>query len=87
MKLIKYRDAGMSTYTYFWSGTGSKVVSPYFDSEKEATDWMDLKKYQAEAQSLWSDSCTSERTTPLDDPKRIEFEAKRNYQYQNEENK
>lgn len=81
MKLVKYRDAGMSTHTYFWTDSGSRVISPYFDSEKEATDWMDLKKYQAEAQSLWSDSCTSERTlTPLDDPKRLEFEAKRNYQ-------
>lgn len=90
MKLIKYRDAGMSTYTYFWTGNGSngsKVISPYFDTEKEATDWMELKQYQAEAQSLWSDSCTSERTTPLDDPKRLEFEAKRNYPLHSEEDK
>ena len=59
-ELIKYRDAGMNTYTYFWS-INKKVVSPYFDTETEATDWMELKKYQAEAQSLWSDSCTTQR--------------------------
>ena len=59
-QLIKYRDAGMNSYTYFWS-VNKKVVSPYFDSEVEATDWMELKKYQAEAQSLWSDSCTTQR--------------------------
>jgi hypothetical protein len=61
-KLIKYRDAGMATHTYFWT-VNKKVVSPYFDSESEATDWMELKKYQAEAQSLWSDSCTTQRKT------------------------
>lgn len=59
-ELIKYRDAGMNTYTYFWA-VDRKVVSPYFDTETEATDWMELKKYQAEAQSLWSDSCTTQR--------------------------
>ena len=59
-KLIKYRDAGMATHTYFWT-VNKKVVSPYFDSEAEANDWMELKKYQAEAQSLWSDSCTTQR--------------------------
>jgi len=59
-ELIRYRDAGMPTYTYFWT-IDKKVISPYFDSEKEAEDWMELKKYQAEAQSLWSDSCTTPR--------------------------
>ena len=38
MELIKYRDAGMSTYTYFWT-IDKRVVSPYFDSETEALDW------------------------------------------------
>ena len=37
-KLIKYRDAGMNTYTYFWT-IDKKVVSPYFDSENEAKEW------------------------------------------------
>jgi hypothetical protein len=37
-KLIKYRDAGMSTYTYFWTIDG-RVVSPYFDDETTAKEW------------------------------------------------
>ena len=37
-KLIKYRDAGMNTYTYFWTIDG-RVVSPYFDHEKDAKEW------------------------------------------------
>ena len=37
-KLIKYRDAGMNTYTYFWTIDG-RVVSPYFDHENEAKEW------------------------------------------------
>jgi len=37
-KLIKYRDAGMNTYTYFWTIDG-RVVSPYFDHENQAKEW------------------------------------------------
>jgi YD repeat-containing protein len=37
-KLIKYRDAGMNTYTYFWTING-RVVSPYFDHENDAKEW------------------------------------------------
>jgi hypothetical protein len=37
-KLIKYRDAGMSTYTYFWTLNGI-VISPYFDDENKAKEW------------------------------------------------
>ena len=59
-ELIKYRDAGMPTFTFFWA-IDKKVVSPYFDSEEQAIDWMDVEKYKAEAQSLWSDSCTTKR--------------------------
>ena len=59
-ELIRYRDAGMPTYTFFWA-IDKKVISPYFDSEADAENWMELKKYQAEAQSLWSDSCTTPR--------------------------
>jgi hypothetical protein len=40
MQLVKYRDAGMSTYTYFWKNRNNQMVGPFFDSEKEATDWM-----------------------------------------------
>jgi hypothetical protein len=39
LELVKYRDAGMHTYTFFYI-LKSKVDSPYFDSEKEATDWL-----------------------------------------------
>jgi agmatine/peptidylarginine deiminase len=54
------RDTGMATYTYFWT-IKQKVISPYFNSESDATDWMELKKYQAESQAIWSDSCTTPR--------------------------
>ena len=37
-KLIRYRDAGMSTYTYFWTLNGI-VLSPYFDNEITAKEW------------------------------------------------
>jgi len=37
-KLIKYRDAGMHSYTYFWTIDG-RVVSPYFDDEITAKEW------------------------------------------------
>ena len=43
MKLIKYRDAGMSTYTYFWTDSGSRVISPYFDCEESAKAWTEDK--------------------------------------------
>jgi hypothetical protein len=40
MDLIKYRDAGMNTYTYFWKDDDQRTVSPYFDSENEAMEWL-----------------------------------------------
>jgi hypothetical protein len=39
MELIKYRDAGMQTYTYFWKDETNQMVSPFFDSEAEAMAW------------------------------------------------
>jgi hypothetical protein len=39
MELIKYRDIGMSTYTYFWKNANDQMVSPFFDSEAEAMAW------------------------------------------------
>jgi len=42
VKLIKYRDAGMHSYTYFWVMNG-KTVSPYFDSDIEANIWLTEK--------------------------------------------
>ena len=41
MELIKYRDAGMHTYTYFWIDKNKRCVSPYFDSSSDATDWLE----------------------------------------------
>ena len=38
MELIKYRDAGMPTYTYFWTVKG-RMISPFFDSETDAHKW------------------------------------------------
>ena len=34
LTLVKYRDAGMNTYTYFWKNEEERVVSPFYDSEK-----------------------------------------------------
>jgi len=42
MELIKYRDTGMNTYTYFWT-IDKRVVSPYFDSENDAREWLRLR--------------------------------------------
>ncbi len=68
MKLIRYRDAGMNTYTYFWKNSDDRIVSPYFNSEDEAKQ------------------CCEDKVTELDDPKRLEFEEKRNYHYTNTDN-
>jgi hypothetical protein len=41
--LVRYRDAGMPTYTYFWVGSDKRIASPYFNSEEEAHKWIDIK--------------------------------------------
>jgi len=43
MELIKYRDAGMQTYTYFWKNENNQMVSPFFDTETEAMAWTNEK--------------------------------------------
>ena len=43
IELIKYRDAGMQTYTYFWKNENGQMVSPFFNSEVEAMDWTNEK--------------------------------------------
>ena len=43
MELIKYRDAGMQTHTYFWKNENDQMVSPFFDSEAEAMAWTNQK--------------------------------------------
>lgn len=40
LTLVKYRDAGMNTYTYFWKNEEERLSSPFFDSEKEALEWI-----------------------------------------------
>jgi hypothetical protein len=41
--LIKYRDADMNSYTYFWKNKNQLTVSPYFDTEEEAMAWTNEK--------------------------------------------
>lgn len=43
MELVKYRDAGMNTYTWFWINQQRKICSPFFDSEDQAQNWMQEK--------------------------------------------
>ena len=37
--LIKYRDAGLHSYTWFWINEHNQVISPYFNTEEEAKNW------------------------------------------------
>jgi hypothetical protein len=39
LKLVQYRDAGMMTFTYFWTHKG-RTIGPYFDTDKQAQDWL-----------------------------------------------
>ena len=41
MVLIRYRDAGMITYTWFYVNEKQQCISPFFDSEQEAKDWFE----------------------------------------------
>ena len=41
MQLVRYRDAGMATYTWFYVNEKQHPVSPFFDSEQEAQAWFD----------------------------------------------
>lgn len=41
MELVKYRDAGMTTHTWFFVNEKQQCISPFFDSEEEAKDWLD----------------------------------------------
>lgn len=43
IELIKYRDAGMNSYTYFWKDENQHTASPYFDTEAEAMEWAKQK--------------------------------------------
>lgn len=39
VELIKYRDIGMQSYTYFWKNENNQIVSPFFDREQDALAW------------------------------------------------
>lgn len=43
LKLIQYRDAGMTSYTYFYVNNQNKMQSPFFNSEIEAKEWLDIE--------------------------------------------
>lgn len=45
MELIKYRDAGMATYTYFWVNDKQKMVSPFFETEEKAKAWLEQQDW------------------------------------------
>jgi hypothetical protein len=55
MNLIKYRDAGMHTYTYFWT-LDERVASPYFNTENDAFDWLQSITDGGDQVSTWRDS-------------------------------
>ena len=69
-ELVKYRDAQMHTYTYFWINEKNQVVSPYYDSESQAQQWNILA-----GESHHSDKGYEESTHE----KQAEFARKRNY--------
>lgn len=52
MKLIEYRDQHMSDYIYFWV-VDEHQVSPAFNSEQAACDWLDK---QVDAWDNWKPS-------------------------------
>lgn len=50
MKLVKYRDTGMNTYTYFWTNSAGHISSPFFDSEDQAQEWLTVQLMSQTAQ-------------------------------------
>ena len=38
--LIKSRDPGLPSFTFFWM-KDNKIVSPYFDDEKDSIEWFE----------------------------------------------
>lgn len=41
MQLVRYRDAGMATYTWFYVNEKQRPVSPFFETEEDARAWFD----------------------------------------------
>ena len=46
MTLVKCRDAGMASYTYFFKDSSDRIASPFFNTEQEANDWLNTNKQQ-----------------------------------------
>lgn len=44
MELVKYRDSGMNTYTWFWVNAQGIIVSPFFECEQDAVAWLESKQ-------------------------------------------
>jgi hypothetical protein len=45
IELVKYRDWGMHTYTYFWINSDKQIISPYFDNDEDAREWAVINGY------------------------------------------
>lgn len=60
-ELVRYRDAGLPTFTYFWVSSEKRIVSPYFDSEEEAHKWMAIpsvaKNKDPDVTNRWVTDC------------------------------
>ena len=45
MELVKCKDIGLHTYTYFWIDRNKKVLSPFFETRDLAYNWQ--KDYES----------------------------------------
>lgn len=54
MELVKYRDAGMNSYTWFWVDSQKRVMSPFFDSDVDAAKWLEQMRLRAEARKSFN---------------------------------
>ena len=44
LKLDAYKDYGFNTITWFYKDSSDRMVSPFFDSIKEAEEWLTKEK-------------------------------------------
>jgi hypothetical protein len=65
LKLIKYRDIGMQTHTYFWKNENDQIASPFFDSEAEAMAWTNEKPDPKERDDARAEDEEFERISKL----------------------
>ncbi len=68
MKLDNIRDMWTNTYTYFWRDSKGKLISPYFDSEAEATVW--LEKNPIDGGAMVSTGVDSRDGNTVDDDRK-----------------